>query len=230
MLARDTREGRMPDGTLTIGTRRYSSWSLRGWLPVRLAALDVMITVIPLAGGRTEAVKAATAGATVPFLEHRGNAIWESLAICEYCAELLPALWPADLAARTHARVIAAEMHAGFRGLRQAMPMSLFRDAKGAGRNPDSLRDIARIEHLWAETRQKFGVGGPYLFGAAFTNADAMFAPVVARFLTYQPDLSAGARAYCEAVRAHPLMQEWYELAEQEPAAWFLPEEAPMTA
>jgi glutathione S-transferase len=224
-------EDAMPEGTLTIGTRRYSSWSLRGWLPVRLAGLDVTEVVIPLAGGGTPAVKAATAGATVPFLEHRGNRVWESLAICEYCAEFSPALWPTDLAARSHARVIASEMHAGFRGLRESMPMSLFRDAKGAGRNPESLRDIARIESLWRETREKFGTGGPYLFGPAFTNADAMYAPVVARFLTYRPEISGETWAYCEAVRAHPLVRQWYDLAALEPAAWFIPaHEAPLAA
>lgn len=213
----------MPDGTLSIGTRRYSSWSLRGWLPVRLAGLDVTTQVIPLAGGRTQAVVAATGGATVPYLEHQGNRLWESLAICEYCAEFAPALWPQDRAARAWARVIASEMHAGFRALRQAMPMSLFRQAKGAGRTEGALADIARIEQLWAETRQRFGAGGPYLFGAAFTNADIMYAPVVCRFLTYQPELSSASRDYCAAVRAHPLLQEWYALAEDEPAAWFIP-------
>ena len=213
----------MPEGTLTIGTRRYSSWSLRGWLPVRLAGLDVAEVVIPLAGGETAAVKAATAGATVPHLEHRGAAMWESLAIVEYCAEFLPALWPQDRVARAHARAISAEMHAGFRGLRQAMPMSLFRHALGAGRTPEALRDIARIEHLWRETRTRFGEAGPYLFGADFGNADVMYAPVVARFLIYRPELSAQSLAYCEAVRAHPLMREWYALAAQEPEAWFLP-------
>jgi len=223
MLPQKMWEPLMPDGTLTIGTRRYSSWSLRGWLSVRLAGLDVAEVVIPLAGGVTPAVQAATDGATVPFLEHRGNRLWESLAIAEYCAELASGLWPGDLAARTRARVIAAEMHAGFRALRQAMPMSLFRDAKGAGRTPEALADIARIEHLWRETREKFGAGGPFLFGAALTNADVMYAPVVARLLTYQPVLSARALAYCDAVRGHPLMAEWYDLAAQEPESWFLP-------
>jgi glutathione S-transferase len=126
--------------------------------------------------------------------------------------------------------VIAAEMHAGFRGLRQAMPMSLYRSAKGAGRTPEALKDIARIETLWSTTRARHGAGGPYLFGATFTNADAMYAPVVARLLTYVPELSADTWAYCHAVRAHPLVDEWYGLARTEPEAWYLPGyEAPLT-
>lgn len=212
----------MPDGTLYIGTRRYSSWSLRGWLPVRLAGLDVTDIVIPLAGGSTQAVKARTPSGTVPYLEHKGNRVWESIAICEYCAEFAPALWPDGLAARSHARAIAAEMHSGFRELRSAMPMSLFRSATGAGRTQGALADIARIEAIWGETRARFGGAGPYLFGAAFTNADAMYAPVVYRFLTYAPDLSPASRAYCDAIRAHPLVTEWYDAAGREPAEWLI--------
>lgn len=223
----------MTDGTLYIGTRRYSSWSLRGWLPVRLAGLDVAEVVIPLAGGTTPAVKAVSPGGTVPYLEHRGAKVWESLAICEYCAEFAPALWPADRVARAHARAIAGEMHAGFRELRMAMPMSLFRQgAAGNCLTDGAAADIARIQALWADTRARFGAGGPYLFGAAFTNADAMYAPVVARLLTYQPPLSAAARAYCDAVRAHPLIEAWYAEAAREPAEWHLEkyEAAPPTA
>ncbi len=210
----------MSDGRLYIGTRRYSSWSLRGWLPVRLAKLDVEDVVIPLAGGSTPAVKAVSPGGTVPYLEHRGVNIWESLAICEYCAEIAPEMWPSEAMARGHARAIACEMHAGFRELRMAMPMSLFRSAVGAGRTPGALADIARIDALWTETLTRFGAGGPYLFGAAFTNADVMYAPVVARFLTYRPELSPAARDYCAAVRAHPLVDAWYDAAAQEPEAW----------
>jgi glutathione S-transferase len=212
----------MTDGRLYIGTRRYSSWSLRGWLPVRLAKLDVEEIVIQLAGGVTPAVRAVAPGGTIPYLEHRGDKVWESLAICEYCAELAPGLWPAEIAARAHARSIAAEMHAGFRELRMAMPMSLFRHAPGAGRTPGALADIARIDALWRDTRARFGAGGPYLFGAAFGNADAMYAPVVARFLSYRPELSAEAQAYCTSVRAHPLVSQWYDEAAKEPAAWRL--------
>lgn len=212
----------MTDGRLLIGTRRYSSWSLRGWLPVRLAGLAVELVMIPLAGGTTPAVKAATPSGTVPYLEHAAARVWESLAICEYCAEHMPDLWPADPVARGHARAIASEMHAGFRDLRMAMPMSLFRDARGAGRTAGALADIARIGAIWDETRRRFGAGGPYLFGTRFTNADAMYAPIVTRFLTYRPDLSAASLAYCDAVCAHPLMREWYEEAAKEPAEWII--------
>ena len=135
----------------TLGNRRYSSWSMRGWLAVRLARLDVEEVVIPLSGGGdTGAVRQVSPSGLVPYLEHNGHRVWETLAICEYCAELSPAIWPADLAARTHARVIAAEMHAGFRDLRMAMPMNLGRVFAGLGRSEGALADIARIETLWA--------------------------------------------------------------------------------
>jgi glutathione S-transferase len=210
------------EGSLYIGTKRYSSWSLRGWLPVMLAGLNVTETVIPLAGGTTPGLKSISPGGTVPYLEHQGAKLWESLAIAEYCAELSPALWPADRIARAHARAIAGEMHAGFRELRMAMPMSLFRPAAGTCLTEGAAADIARIAALWADTRARFGTGGPYLFGAAFTNADAMYAPVVCRLLTYRPPLPEAAQAYCDAVRAHPLMARWYAEAAAEPAAWHL--------
>jgi glutathione S-transferase len=198
----------MARGRLFIGTRRYSSWSVR---------------VIPLAGGDTPAVKATSPSGLVPYLEHDGHRIWETLAICEYCAEITPALWPAALAARVHARVVATEMHGGFRELRIAMPMNLGRDDfAGRGRTPGALADIARIEGLWAETRDRFGADGPFLFGAAFNAADAMYAPVVARFLTYQPDMTPATNAYCHAVRNHPLVAAWYKGAATEPAAWLV--------
>jgi len=144
------------------------------------------------------------------------------LAVCEYCADITASLWPADRIARAHARSISAEMHAGFVGLRQAMWMNLGRDFSGLGRTPEALADIARIEALWADTRQRFGTDGPFLFGATFTAADAMYAPVVARLLTWRPEISAATRAYCDAVRAHPLVSAWYDGAAAEPAEWLL--------
>jgi len=213
----------MADGSLYIGTRRYSSWSLRGWLLVKLAGLDVEEIVIPLAGGgNTEAIRKISPNGLVPYLEHRGAKIWETIAIAEYCAEIAPALWPADRLARAHARAIAAEMHAGFRALRMAMPMNLGRNYAGLGQNPESLADIAHIDRLWNATREKYGAEGPYLFGKTFNAADAMYAPVVTRFLTFGVPLSKTAQAYCDAVRAQALVAKWYAQAAEEPAAWQL--------
>jgi len=215
----------MPDGKLYTGHRRYSSWSMRGWLAVRLAGLDVEDVVIRFVRpGPTPAIVALSPNGLVPYLEHRGARVWESLAICDYCAEIAPALWPQDRIARAHARSIAAEMHAGFRELRQAMWMNLGRDFAGHGRTPGALADIARIEALWGETRQRFGAGGPYLFGAAFTVPDIMYAPVVARFLTWKPELTPETRAYCDAVRAHELVAQWYAEAAAEPEDWLVAE------
>jgi glutathione S-transferase len=212
----------MADGTLYLGTQRYSSWSMRGWLLVKLARLDVEEIVIPINGGATEAVRAVSPNGLVPYLEHQGAKIWESIAIAEYCAEFEPGLWPADRIARAHARAIAAEMHAGFRALRVAMPMNLGRDFAGLGQTLESLADIAHIDRLWARTREQYGASGPYLFGATFSAADAMFAPVVARFLTFAPPISEAAAAYCRAVRAHGLVDHWYERAAKEPTSWQL--------
>lgn len=207
---------------LVIGSKRYSSWSLRGWLAVRLAGLDVGEVVVPLDGtGNTPAVKAAAPAGLVPFLEHEGARVWESLAICEYCAEFAPGLWPVDRAARAHARSLAGEMHAGFRGLRSAMFFNAGREFPGRGRTPEALADIARIERAWAEALDAHG--GPYLFGRDFTLADAMFAPVAGRFLTWKPEITARSRAYVDAARAHPLVDRWYAEALAEPEAWRVP-------
>ncbi len=208
----------MTDGTLYIGNMRYSSWSLRGWLAVRLAKLNVREVLIPFVRpGPTPAIAGLSPTGLVPYLEHKGAKIWESLAICDYCAEFEPSLWPADRVARAHARSIAAEMHAGFRDLRMAMWMNLGRDFSPHGRTPGALVNIARIEAIWADTRARFGADGPFLFGATFGAADAMYAPVVGRFLGWKPELSAASLAYCNAVRAHPLVDEWYRGALAEP-------------
>ena len=157
----------MTEGTLYIGNKRYSSWSMRGWLAVKLAALDVDVQVLKFTRpGPTKAILDRSPNGLVPFLEHNGARVWESLAICDYCAEVQPRLWPADRIARAHARSISAEMHTGFQELRMAMWMNLGRDFSGLGRTPGALKDIARIEAMWAETRTRFAGGGPFLFGS----------------------------------------------------------------
>lgn len=208
------------ENRLFLGTRRYSSWSLRGWLAVRSAGLAVAEHVIPLTGGVTAPVRAVSPSGLVPFLEHDGARVWDSLAILEYCAEIRPALWPAERIARAHARAISAEMHSGFGALRAAMPMNCCQDRPGRGLTEASTADIARVMALWGETRARFGAGGDFLFGAEFCGADIMFAPVVSRFLTYRPVLDDVSLAYVAAVRGHPLMVEWYQAAAAEPAAW----------
>ncbi len=210
----------MADGVLVIGTRRYSSWSMRGWLAVHLAGLDVEERVIPLVGmhaGGTQAIRDVTPAGLVPYLEHQGAQVWESLAICEYCAEIKPALWPADRVARAAARSAAAEMHSGFGALRRAMPMNLGRQKRSPAA-ADVMADIARVEAVWRAARQ----GTRFLYSDEFGAADAMFAPVVARFLSYLPELAADTRAYCHAVREHSLVAQWYDGAAREPTAWRL--------
>lgn len=215
----------MSEGKLLIGQRRYSSWSLRGWLAVRLAGLDVAIEVARFVRpAPTPLIANTSPNGLVPYLEHRGARVWESLAVCEYCAEIESSLWPVDRVARAYARSIAAEMHSGFRALRQNMWMNLGRDFSGLGRTPDTLADIARIEAAWAGAKQLSEIAGPYLFGNTITVADIMYAPVVTRFLTWRPAISAATQAYVDAVRAHPLVAEWYDGAAQEPADWLVEE------
>jgi glutathione S-transferase len=200
----------MTRATLYLGNKRYSSWSMRGWLACRLAGLAFDEVVIPLDTEETQArIRAVSPSGRVPCLHHGGQIVWDSMAIAEYCAELAPGLWPADRAARARARVVAAEMHAGFVELRRAMFFNVGRVIPGGGRTAGALADIARISALWSETRARYGAGGPFLFGAAFTLADAFYAPIVCRFATWQPELDAGARAYVDAVGAHPLVAEW---------------------
>ncbi len=211
----------LAENTLYIGTRRYSSWSLRGWLVVRLAGLTVRDHVIPIAGGGgTSEIQRISPNGLVPYLRHAGHEVWETIAICEYCADLAPELWPAAAGMRALARSAAAEMHAGFRNLRIAMPMNLGADRPGVGNTAEVRVDIDRIEAIWAMCLARSG--GPFLFGTEMTAADAMYAPVVARFLSYQPVLSETSRVYCQAIRDHKLVRQWYDDAAQEPVGWRL--------
>jgi glutathione S-transferase len=160
----------------------------------------------------------------VPALDDNGTHVWESLAILEYLAERFPAarLWPADPAARACARAISSEMHAGFVPLRRACPMNMWRPVKKRELNDEAVANVRRIETMWADCRTRYGAGGPFLFGP-FCAADAMYAPVVARFHTYDVEVDAAARAYMAAMRALPAWREWETAALKEP--WVLAED-----
>lgn len=208
---------------LVIGTKRYSSWSLRGWLAVRLAGLDVAEEVVRLAGGgQTTALRAISPNGLVPYLEHDGARVWESLAICDYCAEIAPGLWPENRIARAMARSVAAQMHAGFAALRRALPMNEGRIGRARATPLDdaAVSDIAAVVALWDDCLSRSS--GPFLFGAQFTVPDIMFAPVVCRFCSYDVALSGKVAAYRDAVLAHPLMRQWHEEALAEPTEWHL--------
>jgi len=170
---------------------------------------------------KSELYKLTPAG-KVPVLIDGDAHIWESLAIIEYLAEKFPdaKLWPPDAAARAHARVICAEMHAGFAALRRHCAMNMMRPPRKRELPPEVQRDVTRIDQMWGDCRKRFGKGGPFLFGAAGA-ADAMYAPVVSRLHTYDIEVGQEARAYMDAVMALPGWIEWEKAARQEP--WVLP-------
>ena len=202
---------------LVIGDRKFSSWSLRPWLALKVSGLPFDEVAVRLRRSDTPAqILAHSPSGKVPCLIDDGTVVWDSLAICEYLAELAPALWPAERAARAEARAVSAEMHAGFTALRTHMPMEIGAARPGEGRAPDALADIARIVDIWESCRARFAAQGPFLFGA-FSIADAMYAPVVWRFRSYGVALPAAAQAWMEAMLALPAMQEWQAgaLAEQ---------------
>jgi glutathione S-transferase len=209
----------MADFTLYIGNKAYSSWSLRGWLACRCAGIAFDEVVIPLSRPDTNAaiLKYSPSG-RVPTLRHGNTLVWDSLAIGEYLHEFAPkaGLWPEDPVARAHARSISAEMHSGFADMRRAMWMNTRRRFPGRGRTPEALANVARICAIWGETRTRFGAGGAFLFGRRFGLADAMYAPVVSRFVTWEPPLTDEAKAYVTAVWDQPFMQEWRRGAEAE--------------
>ncbi len=215
--------------TLVIGNKNYSSWSFRPWIAMKAAGIAFDEVVISLnAPDFKQRLSKISGTGKVPALVDGdgGNAVqvWESLAILEYLAEKFPAarLWPADPAARAHARAIASEMHAGFVPLRRLYPMNLWRPVKPREPTPEVLANIQRIDAMWTDCRARFGAGGPFLFGT-FGAADAMYAPVVSRFHTYAVEVGGAARAYMAAVMALPAWAEWTAAALQEP--WVLPED-----
>ncbi len=196
---------------LHVGTRALSSWSLRPYLALAHSGLPFETREILL--DRGEATRAAIAAVSpsgrVPCLHHGALIVGDSLAICEYVAELAPAaqLWPPDRAARARARAVSAEMHAGFAALRAHMSMDLLHGHAGEGRDPAALADAARVMAIWRACRADAD-GGPFLFGA-FSIADAMYAPVVTRFATYGVALDDVCAAYAAAIEALPAMQAW---------------------
>ncbi|MCA3019046.1 MAG: glutathione S-transferase family protein [Rhodocyclaceae bacterium] len=206
--------------TLVIGNKNYSSWSMRPWLILRALNIPFEEVMLKFHSAEWDAkIAHYSPSKLVPVLwdgEVGGGdsiCVWESNAIYEYLAERFPDrhVWPAGAKARAYARAIVAEMHAGFRPLRTAMPMNIRARFPGLGMNDDVAKNIARIEALWKEARERFGqpsASGPFLFGA-FSAADAMFAPVVMRFMTYSPTLSSDTESYCAAVRAHPSVVAW---------------------
>jgi glutathione S-transferase len=194
---------------LIVGNKNYSSWSLRAWLALRHFALPFEEERVALfKPGYKARILADSPAGKVPVLIDGGVAVWESLAIGEYLAEKFPHLgyWPTDPAARALARSVSAEMHAGFGDLRARMPMNIRGSHPGKGRSPEVDANIARICAIWQDCLARSG--GPFLFGN-FGLADAMYAPVVSRFLTYAVDLDASLRSYVERVWGLPAMLEW---------------------
>jgi glutathione S-transferase len=204
---------------LVIANKLYSSWSMRPWLVLHAFAIPFEEIVIPL---RTPESKAKLAqyspSGKVPVLIDGDQSIWESLAIIEYLAEnnANKTIWPKDKAARAHARAISNEMHGGFMPLRQGCPMNLGARFKTPEMTEALKANVDRVEQIWAETRQKFRNEGPLLFGD-FTAADAMYAPVVSRLVSYQIPVKPGTRAYMDAVLAHPSFLAWKDAALKEP-------------
>ena len=202
---------------LYVGEKRYSSWSLRAWLTLRGAGIpfEEVPTSLQPDAGKASRLGRLPAG-RVPMLEDGDVKVWDSLAICEYLAESHPGLWPADRVARAWARSICSEMHSGFSALRNEMSMDVHSRRPQRRRSPELLADIERVKRIWTETRERFGKGGPLLFGA-FTIADAYYAPVAFRFRTYGVDPGGEAAAYAKAVLALPAVREWEEGGRNDP-------------
>ena len=207
----------MIDTILTISSKNYSSWSLRGWLLCRMAGLKFVEEVVPVADPANRAeLLLLSPSILVPCLTHQGTRIWDTLAIAEYLNEIRPkaGLLPAERGARARCRSICGEMHSGFTNLRSALPMNLKAHRPGFKVWSGAQADIDRITTIWRECLT--ACRGPYLFGP-LTIADAMYAPVVTRFLTYDVKLDADCAGYCDHIMTLPDMIAWREAAMLEP-------------
>jgi glutathione S-transferase len=203
---------------LTISSKNYGAWALRGWLMARLAGLEFNEAVVsPDDPAMKAEMLLLSSSMRVPSLQHGKIKVWDTLAIGEYLNEIKPkaGLLPADQAARAHCRAICGEMHSGFSALRAALPMNIKAHCPGFKLWSRAQADVDRIVEIWSECLQAYG--GPYLFGEKPCLADAMYAPVVTRFLTYDVALSPQSVDYCECIMALPAMQEWVAEAKKEP-------------
>jgi len=205
------------EATLTISSKNYSSWSLRGWLLARFAGLPFKEIVVPPgdADARKELLLLSPS-ILVPCLTHDGVKVWDTLAIAEYLNEIKPkaGLLPVDRAARAHCRAVCGEMHSGFSSLRSALPMNLKRVFHGHKVWLRAQADIDRITAIWRDCLKRYR--GPYLFGKR-SMADAMYAPVVTRFVTYEVKLDKPCTAYAREINRMPEMIEWTAAAQKEP-------------
>ena len=195
--------------TLYIGDKNYSSWSMRAGVALRAALIPHQEILVRLNEPDTaRQIGAISPSGRVPALRDGDLVIWDTLAIIETIAERFPerGIWPVDPAARAHARSASAEMHSGFAGLREAMPMNIRKRYPGKGHTPQADADIERIVALWSDALSRHG--GPFLFGA-FSAADAMFAPVVMRFVTYAVELPVACQAYVDTMLAHSAVAGW---------------------
>lgn len=201
---------------LVIGNKNYSSWSMRPWLALRANNIAFEEIFIPLYTGDADKqrILGFTHSGKVPVLIDGGVTIWDSLSIIEYAAERFQqaGLWPGDRAARAHARSVSAEMHSGFMALRNECGMNLHRPVRAITLSDDARANIARVQQIWIECRERYGKSGPFLFGS-FGAADAMFAPVVHRFRTYAIPAEPETRAYMDTMMALPAFQEWTNAA-----------------
>ena len=207
----------MARASLTISSRNYSSWSLRGWLLAKIAGLEFETVMLPIddASARAELLLLSPSFLT-PCLTYDGIQVWDTLAIGEFLNEVLPeaGLLPADRAERSRCRSICGEMHSGFANLRAALPMNLKARHPGFKVWAGAQSDIDRITTIWRD--QLKASAGPFLFGE-LTAADAMYAPVCTRFATYDVALDATCAAYRDRILALPYMREWTEAALKEP-------------
>ncbi|OIP83868.1 MAG: glutathione S-transferase [Rhodobacterales bacterium CG2_30_65_12] len=208
---------------LIIGNKKYSSWSMRPWLAMRVKgiAFEEQLIAFDFPAGNPE-IKAATPAGKVPVLLDGDLVVWDSLAILEYLAERFAraGFWPDDRAARARARAMAAEMHSGFGALRAECPMNMARAVRPIEVSDGARRDVARLEQLWSEALA--ASGGPFLFGD-FSNADAMFAPVVNRLEIYALSTHEAVARYTAAMKALPAWADWQAAGRTEP--WIVDEE-----